>query len=126
MQRAGQPFSAAVKLDSPPLSPAAPAPQVRLYAEPAPADVVDSKPASDEALSHFARRRQLLEATIFERIRSRLGERVRELSVHVVDDVVLLEGHCATYYTKQLAQHAAMAVLEDEHLENAIVVRLGK
>lgn len=126
MQRAGQPFSAAVKLDSPPLSQAASVAKVRLYAEPAPVDTADSKSASDEALSHFARRRQLLEATIFERIRSRLGERVRELSVHVVDDVVLLEGHCATYYTKQLAQHAAMAVLEDEHLENAIVVRLGK
>jgi len=126
MQRAGQTFSVAVKLDSPPLSQTGPVPQVRLYAEPAPPESVDSKPAGDEALSHFARRRQLLESTVFERIRSRLGARVRELSVRVVDDVVLLEGHCATYYTKQLAQHAAMGVLEEEHLENAIVVRLGE
>jgi hypothetical protein len=35
---------------------------------------------------------------------------------------VVLEGQCATYYTKQLAQHAALGVLEDEHLENAIAV----
>jgi hypothetical protein len=36
---------------------------------------------------------------------------------------VYLEGRCATYYTKQLAQHAAMGIIEDEHLENLIVVR---
>jgi hypothetical protein len=31
-----------------------------------------------------------------------------------------------TYYTKQIAQHAALGVLEDEHLENAIVVAVGR
>ena len=41
-------------------------------------------------------------------------------------DLVVLEGECTTYYTKQLAQHAAMGVLEDEHLENAIVVNVRR
>ncbi|MFO0791988.1 MAG: BON domain-containing protein [Pirellulales bacterium] len=99
--------------------------QVRLYEEPAPAESVNANAASGEALSHFARRRQLLESAVDERIRTRLGQRVRNLHVRVEDDVVLIEGECATYYTKQLAQHAAMGVLEDEHLENAIVVRGG-
>jgi len=34
----------------------------------------------------------------------------------------VLEGECSTYYSKQLAQHAALGVLEDEPLENTIVV----
>jgi hypothetical protein len=46
--------------------------------------------------------------------------------VHVAADTVLLEGQCATYYTKQIAQHAAMGVLENEHLENAIVVAVAQ
>lgn len=59
---------------------------------------------------------------IRERIQSRLGGRVHELRVHVGDKHVILNGRCATYYSKQLAQHAALGVLEDEHLENAIIV----
>jgi hypothetical protein len=66
-----------------------------------------------------------LAAAILQRIEARLPGRVRNLAVHVTDDTVVLEGKCATYYTKQLAQHAALGVLEDEHLENAIVVSIG-
>jgi len=76
---------------------------------------------SQDSETHGARR-QALEIAIFQRIESRLPGRVRNLIVRVFDGVVILEGQCATFYTKQLAQHTAMAVLEDEHLENAIVV----
>jgi hypothetical protein len=69
---------------------------------------------------------QALEIAIFQRIESRLPGRVRNLIVRVFDDVVVLEGQCATFYTKQLAQHTAMGVLEDEHLENAIVVSVQR
>ncbi len=69
-----------------------------------------------------ARRRRNLAAAIRKRIESRLSGRVRDLIVRVHEDRVVLEGECATYYTKQLAQHAALGILEDEHLENAIVV----
>jgi osmotically-inducible protein OsmY len=67
-------------------------------------------------------RHRALENAIRQRIESRLLGRVRNLFVRSRDGVVILEGECATFYTKQLAQHTAMAVLEDEQLENSIVV----
>jgi hypothetical protein len=65
-----------------------------------------------------------LASAIRQRIELRLLGRVRELAIHVADDTVYLEGRCATFYTKQLAQHSALAVLEDEQLVNNIVVAL--
>jgi hypothetical protein len=67
-------------------------------------------------------RNRLLAIAIRQRIESRLPGRVRELAVRILDRTVVLEGQCATYYTKQLAQHAALGILEEEHLENAIEV----
>ena len=67
-----------------------------------------------------------LAAAITQRIESRLPGRVRNLQVRITSEGVVIEGFCATYYTKQLAQHAALGVLEDEHLENAIVVTVGR
>jgi len=69
----------------------------------------------------FERNRQLAIA-IRQRIETRLPGRVRRLAVRIFDGTVVLEGECATYYTKQLAQHAALGILEDEQLENAIEV----
>lgn len=66
-----------------------------------------------------------LAKTIETRIHSRLGSRVRELKVVVDGPWVILHGRCATYYTKQLAQHAALGVLEDEQLDNQIMVTQG-
>jgi hypothetical protein len=62
---------------------------------------------------------------ICQRIESRLPGRIRNLAVRILKNTVVLEGQCATFYTKQLAQHAALGVLEDEHLENSIVVTIG-
>jgi hypothetical protein len=70
--------------------------------------------------------RQTLETAIRQRIESRLHGRVRNLAVRASGGLVVLEGECTTYYTKQLAQHAAMGVLDDEHLENAIVVNVPR
>jgi hypothetical protein len=67
-----------------------------------------------------------LAKVIQQRIEARLPGRVRNLAVRIGADFVVLEGECSTYYTKQLAQHAALGVLEDEHLENAIVVTIGR
>jgi hypothetical protein len=67
-------------------------------------------------------RHRALEIAIRQRIELRLMGRVRNLLVRASDGVVILEGECATYYTKQLAQHTAMGILDDEHLENSIVV----
>jgi hypothetical protein len=69
-------------------------------------------------------RRRDLAIAIRQRIESRLHGRVRNLVVRILDDTVVLEGQCSTYYTKQMAQHTALGVLENEHLENAIAVRV--
>jgi hypothetical protein len=89
-----------------------------LQAEVSPAPVGDTRP-SPRGVSQEA-----LENAIRKRIEARLCGRVRNLNVRVLADLVILEGECATYYTKQIAQHAAMGILEDEQLDNAIVVRV--
>jgi hypothetical protein len=69
-------------------------------------------------------RQRHLAIAIRQRIESRLGGRVRDLAIRISAETIILEGSCATFYTKQLAQHAALGVLENEHLENAIVVTM--
>jgi hypothetical protein len=63
-----------------------------------------------------------LAARVFERIDSRLPGRIRNLSVVLTKHAVVLAGQCSTFYSKQLAQHAAMGVLEYEKLINHIEV----
>lgn len=70
-------------------------------------------------------RTALLEEKIRSRIEHRLGGRVRELSVSVTGKSIKLGGRCSTYYSKQLAQHAALGVIEDEQLANEILVDTG-
>jgi hypothetical protein len=73
-----------------------------------------------------AERYRQLAIAIRQRIESRLAGRVRDLAVRIQGDTIVLEGRCATYYTKQLAQHAALGVLNDEHLENEIAVTVPR
>lgn len=63
-----------------------------------------------------------LRERIYQRIARRLQNRVRDLDVQVTKDRIILRGRCATYYSKQLAQHAALGAIEDESLENDIEV----
>lgn len=63
-----------------------------------------------------------LEKRIYERITSRLGPRIRDLSVRVFANCVRLCGECSTFYSKQLAQEITLAVLEDETIDNQIEV----
>jgi len=63
---------------------------------------------------------------ILSRIESRLTGRVRHLTVYTTENAVVLTGECSTFYTKQLAQHIAMGVLEYEQLINNIDVRTAK
>jgi len=79
-----------------------------------------------DALDEPDARHRALEVAVQQRIQSRLPGRVRNLVVRSFENIVILEGQCATYYTKQLAQHAAMGILEDAHLENAIIVTVPK
>jgi hypothetical protein len=94
-------------------------PSLRVLLSPA-GTFVTSGIATEQQLE---RGRQLAIA-IRQRIESRLLGRVRELSIRVEGETVFLDGRCATFYTKQLAQHAALAVLEDEQLVNNIAVAL--
>jgi len=71
-----------------------------------------------------AERRRGLTDEIRRRILKRLADRIHDLVVRLDGDTVVLEGRCATYYTKQLAQCFALGALEDEQLENAIVVTM--
>jgi hypothetical protein len=86
--------------------------------------LLDVESVCEERVSHDGP--QALAAIIQQRIESRLHGRVRNLVVRTDGDIVTLEGECATYYTKQIAQHTAMGVLDDEHLENAIVVNVPR
>ena len=63
---------------------------------------------------------------IITRIESRLPSRIRRLTVYTTDNAVVLTGECSTFYTKQIAQHTAMGVLEYEQLINNIDVRVAK
>lgn len=87
----------------------------------APAGFTGLHPAAKD---HQDDRRRNLAIAIRQRIETRLIGRIRDLNVRIQGNTVVLEGRCATYYTKQLAQHAALGVLEDEQLENTIVVAL--
>jgi hypothetical protein len=121
MQRAGQkrPVSVGEFSCTPPISQAAVT--LRLMADKSP-PVEGSTTKVGEIVAVRGAKHEELEVVIRKRIESRLAGRVRNLLVRANGDSVVLEGQCATFYTKQIAQHAAMGVLDDQHLENAIVV----
>ena len=59
---------------------------------------------------------------ILQRVTTRTGRRVRELSVEVGPGRVVLRGRTSSFHVKQLAQHGVREILPDARLENAIVV----
>jgi len=62
------------------------------------------------------------EATIAQLIQRRCDSRIHQLEVELFDNNVRLSGRCATFYTKQLAQHAAMQVVCGATIINEIDV----
>jgi osmotically-inducible protein OsmY len=124
MQRAGQ-RPASFRATPPSASNQSAVVTVRLLDESALRSSDSEKvPASGDNLSRRGSSCMQLEIAIRQRIEGRLQRRVRNLNVRAYENLVVLEGQCTTYYTKQLAQHAAMGILEDEQLENAIVVSI--
>jgi hypothetical protein len=69
---------------------------------------------------------QALAQQIVARIETRLPSRIRHLTATATDNAIVLSGECSTFYTKQLAQHVAMGVLEYEKLINNISVQLAQ
>ena len=56
------------------------------------------------------------------RLQSKLGGRIRQLSVNVHEGGLVLRGFARTYYAKQLAQHTAMTESDRPIFANEIVV----
>jgi hypothetical protein len=56
------------------------------------------------------------------RVRERTGRRVRDLTVEVGMNGVVLHGRSPSYYVKQLAQQGVWELLPGVGLRNAIVV----
>ena len=63
-----------------------------------------------------------LAASIEKAVQSETDWGVTNLTVEVGPHGVLLRGRCDTYYTKQLAQHAAMRLPGGDRLVNSIEV----
>jgi hypothetical protein len=63
-----------------------------------------------------------LAASIERAVHRETDHGVRDLSVEVDGDGVLLRGRCDSFYLKQLAQHAAMATPGGNRLRNLIEV----
>lgn len=63
-----------------------------------------------------------LAASIERAVQWETGGEVADLTVEVGPQGVLLKGHCDTFYTKQLAQHAAMRIPGGDRLVNSIEV----
>jgi hypothetical protein len=57
-----------------------------------------------------------------ERLRVKLGNRVRKLEVRISEQDVELTGEAANFHVKQIAQHSVWEVMPQARLTNAIVV----
>lgn len=63
-----------------------------------------------------------LAISIEQAVQRETGHGVDDLAVEISSQGVLLRGRCTTYYTKQLAQHAAMGMPGGDRLINSIEV----
>ena len=90
------------------------------------APVMDAPPARLEHLpstSRLSAEAEKLAARIERAVRRGTNDKVRDLRVEIADEGILLQGRCGTYYCKQLAQHAAIALAKPEVVINQIEVR---
>lgn len=63
-----------------------------------------------------------LQSDLERQVRMRTGRRVRNLSIELSPERVVLRGQSSSYYVKQLAQHGVREVLPKICLENVIDV----
>ena len=75
-----------------------------------------------EVLPETLEEAEELAASIERAVQYGTSRGVSDLSVQVNSDGVMLLGHCRSYYTKQLAQHAAMSVPGGDNVINCIEV----
>lgn len=63
-----------------------------------------------------------LDEVLAQHVETHTGRRVRNLSIEVVGEEVILRGRAASFHVKQLAQHGIRLVLPSAPLRNSIVV----
>ncbi len=63
-----------------------------------------------------------LQQQLEHRISQRTGRRIRNLTVELRPERVVLRGMATNYYLKQLAQHGVRELLPHVSLENVIIV----
>ncbi|HJT30689.1 MAG TPA: BON domain-containing protein [Pirellulales bacterium] len=101
---------------------------------PAPAPVVAATPILPSARGSTPLERASLDAPadgsaarlaarISRVVRRRTAGTIQNLRVEVRRDGVFLDGQCASFYAKQLAQQAAMGLTNDKQLTNRIEVQ---
>ena len=78
--------------------------------------------AIEAALPETLAEAEELAASIERAVQRETSHGVRNLTVEVNRDGILLRGRCTTYYCKQLAQHAAMGIPGGDRLTNSIEV----
>jgi osmotically-inducible protein OsmY len=76
----------------------------------------------DNFSAKLAAERDRMTASVHRAVWRETAGRVRDLSVIVGPDGVVLSGRCNSYYIKQMAQHAAMTVPGAAPLINEIEV----
>jgi len=67
-----------------------------------------------------------LQDELARRVQDRTGRRIRNLTIELCDERVILRGQAVSYYVKQLAQHGVRDLLPDVRLENTISVEDGQ
>jgi osmotically-inducible protein OsmY len=65
---------------------------------------------------------EALAESIEQAVRRETGRQVRDLSVEITREGVLLRGRCDSFHCKQLAQHAAMTTPGGDRVTNRIEV----
>lgn len=63
-----------------------------------------------------------LDELLADQIHQRTGHRIRDLTVRVNGETVVLSGRAASFYVKQLAQHGVREMLPQVVVRNAIEV----
>jgi hypothetical protein len=87
-----------------------------------PNDRVGVKDGFLEVLPETLEEAERLAASIERAVQHETDWGVDDLAVEVGADGIRLTGRCETYYTKQLAQHAAMRIPGGDRLINSIEV----
>jgi osmotically-inducible protein OsmY len=82
-----------------------------------------ASPAADRAQNNaLPAEAERIAASIERAVRSQTNGAIRDLHVEVNREGVVLSGRCSTYYSKQMAQHAAMATPAGGQILNQIDV----